>query len=552
MAYYRILCDGYPLMDSRLDEYSVANPKCDLELNTTGTLSFDIDPTHKYYDNIHKVSSVITLLEDEEIIFQGRCMDDDIPFDRVKHIECEGELSYLLDSIVRPYNFSGSVSDLVNLYINSHNNQVESKKRFTVGQVTVEDPNDYIVRAASSYPNTWNEFNDKCINLLGGYMRLRYTQQATYFDYVENYGNVNQQVIDFGKNLLDLSEYVTGANVATRIIPLGATIETDDESNAPDDGEERRVTIVDVNGGLDYIEDDEAVERYGVITKVVIHDDVNVPSILLTKGYEDLEQQKLLQITLEITALDLHLLDVDVERIKIGDMIKVRSKPHGIDDFMLVSKVEMDLDNPDNTVVTLGSTFATFTNETKGVNSVAADVSKIKSEYVSGVAVEGKINEIYTTVESQIEQSSVDIISGVSSTYASKTDLESLNEELSSQISQTTEDVQVTFERATLYTEQVEGEMRGNYEEIKTVYRITEDGAEMGKSDSPFKVKLDNTELGFYENGQRVAYINNQRMYETDVEISNVLTIGNYANGYWDWVPRANGNLSLKWRGGAE
>lgn len=547
MAYYRILCDGYPLMDTRLNEYNVISPKCTVELNKTGTLSFDIAPTHPHYDDIHKVSSVITLAEGEEIIFQGRVMDDDFSFDKVKHIECEGELAYLLDSIVRPYTYEGSVAGLVEQYITSHNEQVEGKKQFTLGQVTVTDPNDYITRAASAYPDTWKEFNEKCINLLGGYVRLRYTENATYFDYVENYGNVNSQVIDFGKNILDLSKFVKGADVATRIIPLGATIDNDGEA-----GEEKRLTIEGINDGLDYVEDAEAVELYGVITKVVTHDDVTTESMLLQRGYSDLAEQKLLQVTLEITALDLHLLDVDVERIKLGDMIKVRCKPHGIDEFMMVSKIDMDLDNPGNTKVTLGSTFTTLTNEAAGIGTVSVDIGNIKKDYVTNGKLQSTVDEVYTNVKSQVSQSIEEISFSLSSEYAMKGELNSLNEELSSRLKQTDSDLQLIFERSSLYTEQVEEEMRGIYEQILTYYRFDENGVLIGKAGSPFETRIDNGELGFYQDGQRVAYISNQRMYNTDVEVSNVLTIGNYENGYWDWKPRANGNLSLKWRGGAE
>lgn len=550
MAYYRILCDGYPLMDTRLNDYNVISPKCTVELNKTGTLSFDIDPNHPYYDRIHKVSSVITLVEDDQIVFQGRVMDDDVSFDRVKTIECEGELAYLLDSIVRPYTYEGSVEGLVTLFIQSHNEQVEQKKRFSVGQVTVTDPNDYITRAASAYPDTWSEFNDKMINLLGGYMRLRYTENATYFDYVENYGNVNQQVIEFGKNLLNLSDYVKGADVATRIIPLGATLDNDGEA-----GEQKRLTIEGINEGLDYVEDSEAIELYGVITKVVTFDDVTTETVLLQRGYEALAAQKLLQVTLEITALDLHLIDVDVERIKVGDMIKVKSDPHGINEYMLVSKIDMDLYDPANTVVTLGSTFTMLTNELAGTGNVIEDVAMIKSDYVTSGQIEGiqgKIDDVASTSESQMAQTSTEIITQISSDFASKTELESLNEELSSQIKQTDSDLQLIFERSSLYTGQVEDEMRGIYEQILTYYRFDENGAMIGKAGSPFETRIDNQELGFYQDGQRVAFINNQRLYVMDVEIGNVLTIGNYENGYWDWKPRTNGNLSLKWRGGAE
>lgn len=545
MAYYRILCDGYPLMDTRLDDYSVSSPSCTLELNKTGSLTFDIDSTHPYYDMIHKVSSVITLLENDQIIFRGRVMDDDIAFDQVKTVECEGELSYLLDSIVRPYTYSGTVTDLVKTYLDSHNSQVEEKKQFKLGSVTVTDPNDYVVRASSDYPSSWDEFNDKCIDLLGGYVRLRYASDGTYLDYLEDYLNVNQQVIDFGENLLDLSQYIKAADVATRIIPLGAQLEgTKDE-----EGTEKRLTIKSVNGGKDYVEDSEAVERYGVISKIVTYDDVTTASALLTKGNEALAAQKLLQVTFEVTAVDLHLMSVDVERIKIGDMIRVRSKPHGIDEYMLVSKVEMNLDDASKTVITLGSTFATFTNETKGANTVLSDVANIKSDYASTAVVQAAMNQVQNDVQTQIVQSSIDILTVVSTDHASKTDLETLNEELSSRIQQTDEDLQLTFERTTAQTERLGEETRSNFEKILTYYRFDEDGAIIGKADSPFETRVDNEELGFYQNGQRVAYVSNQRMYNTDVEVNNALTIGNNENGYWDWLPRQNGNLSLKWRG---
>lgn len=550
MSYYRILCDGYPLLDTRLEEYTVVKPTCTLELNKSGTLKFDIYPTHPYYNAIHKLSSVITLLENDTIIFQGRVLDDDINFDNAKSVVCEGELAYLLDSIVRPYEYTGSVSGMVTKYIVDHNAQVEAKKRFTVGQVTVTDPNDYITRAASAYPSTWNEVNDKLIKLLGGYIRLRYTEDVTYFDYVTNYGSVNNQVIEFGNNLLDLTRYIKGADIATRIIPLGKTLENDG-----DKGEEKRLTITGINNGKDYVEDAEAIERYGVITKTATFDDVTTESVLLQRGYQTLEDKKKLKVTIELTAFDLHLFNVDIERIKLGDYIRVKSPKHNVNEYMEVSKLDLDLDNPANNKITLGTTFSTLTNEASGNSKLEKDVATIKSDYVTNGAIRSiqeQVKNVITSNESSIDQSASEILLQVSSDYASKSEVESLQEQLSSSISQTDENIQFTFERTTMYTEQVEGELRGKFESLQTYYRFDEDGAEIGKSDSPFKARFSNTELGFYDNGQKVSYIGNAKMYITDAEVNNKLTVGNYENGYWDWIPRQNGNLSLKWRKGGE
>ena len=69
-------------------------------------------------------------------------------------------------------------------------------------------------------------------------------------------------------------------------------------------------------------------------------------------------------------------------------------------------------------------------------------------------------------------------------------------------------------------------------------------GLELGKTDSKFKAKLSTTKLSFLEDSTEVAYISNKKMYITDAEITNQLTIGKFA-----FVPRANGNTSLKWIG---
>ena len=56
---YQILCDGYILHDATIDTLKSISPKCSLEINKTGLLSFKLPPTHPYYDKIKKHSKVI-------------------------------------------------------------------------------------------------------------------------------------------------------------------------------------------------------------------------------------------------------------------------------------------------------------------------------------------------------------------------------------------------------------------------------------------------------------------------------------------------------------
>ena len=77
----------------------------------------------------------------------------------------EGELAFLLDSVQRPYDYSGTISGFLNLLIDNHNAQVEEEKWFTVRNVTVTDQNDYIVRSNIDYVDIWTELQKKLIDL---------------------------------------------------------------------------------------------------------------------------------------------------------------------------------------------------------------------------------------------------------------------------------------------------------------------------------------------------------------------------------------------------
>ena len=123
--------------------------------------------------------------------------------------------------------------------------------------------------------------------------------------------------------------------------------------------------------------------------------------------------------------------------------------------------------------------------------------------------------------------------------YAKKDDVSSIESALSSKIDQTVDNISFTFNKS---TSEVKEDLQSFKEEISTYIRFNADGMELGKAGSKFKSKLTNEKLAFTQNDEEVAYISNNKMYITDAEIKNQLTLGSYA-----FVPRSNGNLSLKW-----
>lgn len=394
---YTIYADGKLLYAPSLSNegFAVTSPKVEVELNKAGSAAFLIPPDNIMYSDIRKLKSVINVYDEDEEIFRGRVLHDEKGFYNVKDVYCEGELAYFLDSVVRPYSFQGSVEDLFKQYVNNHNSQVDDWKQFRIGQVTVTDPNDYITRESSDYSKSFDEMNAKLVNLLGGYLRPRLSNGIRYLDYVTDYGGVSDQVIEFGKNLLDISEYISAEDVFTVLIPIGAE-QQDAEGNSAG-----RLTIESVNGGKDYIEDADAIKLFGRIVKVETWDDVTIASNLLKKGMDRLAEGIEMAVSLTIKAVDLHLLNIDTERIKLGDYIRVVSLPHGIDKYFLCSKISYDLVNPDKTEFTLGVTFTGLTD--KQVNSTKMVQSTVSVAQSSAASAQNSADQANNAVQ-QVEQ----------------------------------------------------------------------------------------------------------------------------------------------------
>ena len=400
---YQITCDEYVLHDPFIDELKVIGAKCVLEINKTGSLTFQIAPTHPYYDKIKKHTSEIKLYQDDRVLFSGRVLNDEITFDNIKNIECEGELAYFLDSIQRgkEYHLEGGSNNVVEKYLKDvvaiHNSQVDDSKKFSVGLVNINDPNNYLYKV-SNYENTLTTITDKLLNTYGGYLQVRHSNGVRYLDYVSELTNACNQTIEFGKNIIDMTRYIKGEDVYTALIPLGA--KKDNTTATNEETYEKRLTISPLpdstDGNIkkvnDYIYDTEAVKQWGWIWKVVKWDDVTVAENLLRKAKDELKNSINATLSIEMTAIDLHLLDVDIDRINVGDRIRCISIPHNLDSILIVKSIEIDIDNPANTKIKLVSP----TGKIKDDNSIT---SNNKDNEKNVIKVKNDLDESYPTYE---------------------------------------------------------------------------------------------------------------------------------------------------------
>ena len=120
---YTIYSDGKLVYAPHLSDAGcgVFTPQLTVELNKAGSLAFVMPPDNVMYDSINKLSSIITVKQDDNELFRGRVLNDEKDFYNQKKNYCEGELAFLIDSIQRPYTYTGTVANLFKKFISNHN-----------------------------------------------------------------------------------------------------------------------------------------------------------------------------------------------------------------------------------------------------------------------------------------------------------------------------------------------------------------------------------------------------------------------------------------------
>lgn len=347
------------------------NPVLELADSAAGSFKMTVPVTNVGYTLINRMTSDISVRKDGEEMWMGRVIDESIDFWKNRTLTCEGELAFLNDSIQPPAEYHDqTVRGFLETLIGIHNSKVSEDRRFTVGAVTVTDPNDSLYRY-TNYEKTIECINDKLIDRLGGHLIVRKANGVRYLDYLADKLSTNTQTIEFGTNLLDYAASYDMTDFATVLVPLGERL---DES--PISALEAYLTVASVNNGSIYVQNAEAVQNYGWIEKVVHFDRVTVASNLLSKAQQYLSSIQFDSMVLEVKAIDLHYLNPEIEGVKLSDQIRVISPPHGLDKIFPVMKLSIPLDHPENTQFTLG---------TKITTTLTAANNKVNSEILQQI-----------------------------------------------------------------------------------------------------------------------------------------------------------------------
>lgn len=355
------------------------------EINMIDNLTFSLLPNNPGYNKINPLKTLITVenADTGEVYFDGfvfmptDSMDDEGAFD--KSFTALGELAYLTHSVQRQGEYHDiTVEEFLQVIIDNHNRDLADDpidKQFVLGKVDVGSGTLY---RYLGYEDTLATIKDKLIDRLGGELRVRKENGVRYLDYLQVVGELEETEIKLAKNLLSITRDVDPNDLITRLVPLGARIESEDVEAT--DASEARVTIESVNDGKDLIVDHAAEEALGTIrVRSEVFEGINVPSILKTRGKQFLDNNNRMKIQHSLSALDLSIIGKAPGQFKVGSWYPTKNQVMGIDEPLRIVAKTTDILEPWNNGLTIGDKLKTASQYQAEANKQIRMVGQLQS-----------------------------------------------------------------------------------------------------------------------------------------------------------------------------
>lgn len=382
----------------------VLSPKLTREVSKGGSLSFTMTRDHEQYESLQKMSTCISVEQDDKEIWRGRVLSHEADWYNRRVIYCEGALSYFNDSAITPFNYEGKLTQFLQHLIDAHNQQCGSMKmkRFELGTVTAAlgdlvvhygDRDSYGV--GEDYGSTWDIIDKMVLKTYGGYAYCTYNPTTgnnvlNYCDQAFEADRLVNQTIEYGVNLLDFTEKTDTNSLFTRVYPMGSKhtveetkwkwkflwwgekyTESHEERYGISGTDAATVTkylpkgysyrLDSSDGDCGWIQNDEAAQKFGIVSALGEYD-TDSDDETFAAGVQDLQKNSLMVTSYTVKAVDLRDAGYDKDRLTFASYAHIISKPHSIDVIMLCTKLVEPLDQPDKKEYTFGMTRQTLTD----------------------------------------------------------------------------------------------------------------------------------------------------------------------------------------------
>ncbi len=338
----------------------ILDPEVTLEANEISSFTFTVPVSNPFYDKLELKKPVVSIEEDGREIFMGYITEMEKNFELDMEVTCESEFGYLQDRDCRVENKFYTAAELLALALTVEDDPEEhvgfkgEGKVFLPGNVTIEKPESDTDKETKAISDCWSVLTNSLTGKYGGYLRLRkeikmvdgvrvYTR---YLDYLAKLNDKTDQVIELGKNLLDISYYIKAGDIVNSVKAYGwyKSGWLIWETTNP-------ISREAYNG--------KSIKKYGLCQRVLVVEGTDsTEDSLLKKATDELKKYSGFTGSVQINAADLCDIGVDTDRLDFMKETYVLSEPHGIDDWLPCTKEVIPLHELDQKDFTFGATTA--------------------------------------------------------------------------------------------------------------------------------------------------------------------------------------------------
>ena len=403
---YTLTVDDNNLYIPEERSYSLNSAKIKINSDRVAYLDFEIPITNKAYGLLNEKTSMVKVYKDNVLTYKFfiDTIEDDFYYNKI--VSCTSVVEYLSDSMVRPYSTIESEPGLLapssldgyfQWLIDQHNAVCDTKKKFYVGvnQGASLDNNNYVYRASTQTPTVSSEIKDKILTPYpSAYITVSFDGEKNIINLYSDIYDKNDQLIDFGVNLLDFVKTADYSKCYTAVRPTGSTPE-ESEGNSS----KLPITIESIPDGVskwssdvykkqDVVYSISGVNKWGYKECAYSNSDIKTVDSLYQTSVVYLNKISSPALTIEVKAIDLSLLMGDkYSPLKVGQAVRIRSAPHNIDTYMTVSSIDIDVLDPTNDLYTLGESYDSLTGQQ------SAYVTRLNASINSAVDVIGSASD---------------------------------------------------------------------------------------------------------------------------------------------------------------
>ena len=376
------------------DENIFISPKVTGEMGKAGAFEFGLQVGHPYYNSLCQMKTLFRVVYDGDTIFRGRVLTIDTShMTGDLKVHCEGDLAFLLDSQIEGVSDNDrpkttAINYMVDI-IGQHNAQVDSFKRFELGEVPGQytsvtkttqkvNPDSNYRYGSGSWRDSQSAWND-LTNSFGGFLRTRYQNGTCFIDWLDQYYrlDINPQVVEVGTNVVDLTSNSEVNNIFTVVIPVGSK----DGKNLYINGYQTNVhgnnncirvpdicsvfSDAQLNQGFHRKEDyQNAINDYGYIYHTESFSNAETQAQLWEYATDWIKNNYIGGLnSFSVGALDMHLVGESDGKFLVGDKVRLRypdvkhrsEDPEAIlEKTLTMMKITYDLHSPEKNTYNIG------------------------------------------------------------------------------------------------------------------------------------------------------------------------------------------------------